>query len=233
MMHSSPSAPPPNYVKLRNLHGQPYPQQQQVSKYNGHHSSGSCCIRCICCFYCLLFLLIIALVGAFIYAYTIYNPTLPSYQITEFNVASFDVKPDFSVYTNFQVTIRAENPNQIIGLRYGEDNNVAIMFKDSVLCTGKLSNFHQGHKSVIMIKILLKGNSTLGSGLQEALKESEQAGRISLFVSMRVPIFIVIASRFPLRQFIAKVNCKMVVNSLKPSKKPEILSTEYSYDFEF
>ncbi|GMG98599.1 hypothetical protein Nepgr_000439 [Nepenthes gracilis] len=122
-----------------------------------------------------------------------------------------------------------ENPNLFIGLTYEEGSAVSILFEHSPLCFGKLPNIHQGHNNVTMIKVVLKGKSTFGSGLYRALT----GGKIPLVLSVRAPVVIVLADKFPLRQFTAKVNCTMVVNNLKPGKKPSILSTDYSYGFEF
>ncbi|GMH07224.1 hypothetical protein Nepgr_009064 [Nepenthes gracilis] len=236
-MPAYPPPLPPNYVMLNNPHGSgrppPYPQRRHIPPYEGNRSRRGCCHKCICCFCCLLFILICLISGLLLYAYTFYKPKLPSYKLSGFEVTAFDPQPDFSLYTEFLVTVRAENPNRHIGLTYKEGSVVSILFRGSELCSGKLPNFHQGHKNVTMIKVVLKGKTMLGSGLQEALMESKHGGRIPVIVSVKAPVVIVIGGDFPLRQFTVNVNCTMVVNNLTPGKKPSILSTDYSYGFEF
>ncbi|GAB2233864.1 hypothetical protein Droror1_Dr00003095 [Drosera rotundifolia] len=188
-MHCSSSmAPPPNYIMLNDPHGSGRPPPYHSCSYGGHRSGGSC-FKCICCCYCILFILVLVLTGLLLYAYTFYQPKLPRYELTNFEVKAFDAMPDFSLNTEFHVT---------------------------------------GHNNVTMINVVLKGKSTFGSSLHEALAQSEWQERIQLLVAVRAPIIIIVRDKFPLRQFSVSIDCVMVVDNLRPGRKPEILSANYN-----
>ncbi|GER53283.1 late embryogenesis abundant protein [Striga asiatica] len=234
-------APPPPYVSLNG--GQtsgsrpPPPYHRQVPRYNSYYQkpkSGGVksCFRCICCCYSCLFIIVIVLSFLAFYFYTIEHPKVPSYNVQDFEVKAFDLTPDFSLKTEFLVTVKAENPNNNIGIIYGHSSSVGVYYSNSDLCRGKLPSFHQGQKNTSYIKIDLMGESPFGSGLQEALSESQKNKKIPLLVKVRAPISIVVGE-FPLRQFTVFVNVSMVVDNLAPNKKINILSSNTAYDYEF
>ncbi|KAK6157190.1 hypothetical protein DH2020_011438 [Rehmannia glutinosa] len=223
MLNGNRPPPPPPYG------------HRNIPRYNSSYkkkSGGNTCFRCICCCYCCLFLLIVILAALAFYFYTIDHPKIPSYKVENLEVKAFDLMPDFSLKTDFLVTVRADNPNNNIGFIYGDGSSVDVFYNDSDLCSGKLPFFHQGHKNTTFMKIDLTGKSEFGSGLQEALSESRKNGKIPLLVRVRVPISVVVGE-FPLRQFKVFVNCSLVVDNLAPGKKIGILSSNTTFDFEF
>ena len=82
------------------------------------------------------------------------------------------------------------------------------------------------------MKVVLKGDSEFGSGLQEALMDNRHTGKIPLLVRVKVPVSVVLGN-LPLRQVVVFVNCSLVVDNLQPDKKAKILSSEYTYDVQF
>ncbi|KAL6975815.1 hypothetical protein U1Q18_024611 [Sarracenia purpurea var. burkii] len=233
---SSSAPPPPPYVMLYDANNgslRPPPYRRNVPRYhssNHHKNGGNCCLRCICCCYCFLFLFIFVFAAVVIYFYTLYNPEMPSYQVQGLEVRAFDLQPDFSLLAEFLVTVRADNPNKDIGFIYGHGSSVTVSYKDSTLCAGKLPAFHQGHRNTTVMKVLMIGKSEFGSGLQEALMQNQNTGKIPLLVMVQVPVNIVL-SEFPMRQFTVFVNCSLVVDNLSPHKKIGILSSEYTVGF--
>lgn len=225
------SAPPPPYVALSENNGslRPPPYRRNVPRYQSthHKKGGSGCFRCICCCYCLLFLFIFIISAFILYFYTFYKPQMPSYHVEGMTVQAFDLQSDFSLLTQFLVTVKAENPNENIGFIYGRENAVTVSYKDSTLCTGNLPHFHQGHKNTTMMKVLMSGKSEFGSGLQEALMKNQNSGHIPLLVQVKVPVNVVVGE-FPLRHFTVSVNCSLVVDNLSPNKKIGILTSKYN-----
>ncbi|KAF7142130.1 hypothetical protein RHSIM_Rhsim06G0148200 [Rhododendron simsii] len=225
------SAPPPPYVALSENNGslRPPPYRRNVPRYQSthHKKGGSGCLRCICCCYCLLFLFIFIVSAFILYFYTFYKPQMPSYHVEGMTVQAFDLQSDFSLLTQFLVTVKAENPNENIGFIYGRENAVTVSYEDSTLCTGNLPHFHQGHKNTTMMKVLMSGKSEFGSGLQEALMKNQKAGHIPLLVQVKVPVNVVVGE-FPLRHFTVSVNCSLVVDNLSPNKKIGILTSKYN-----
>ncbi|KAL3647137.1 hypothetical protein CASFOL_008105 [Castilleja foliolosa] len=233
-------APPPPYVVLNDGSQKgtalPPPPQRQLPMYNSHYkkpkSSGAVkgCLMCICCFYCFLFILVIVLASTAFYLYAINKPQIPSYKVENFEVKAFDLMPDFSLKTEFLVTVKADNPNNHIGFIYGEDSFVGVYYNDNDLCHGKLPSFHQGHKNTTYMKIYLAGKSEFGSGLQEALAESRKKKKVPLLVRVQAPIRVVVGE-LPMRQFMVFVNVYLIVDSLAPNKKTHILSSSTTFDY--
>lgn len=230
------SAPPPPYVSLTENNGslRPPPYRRNVPRYQSthHKKGGNGCLKCICCCYCFLFVFIFILSAITIYFYTFYKPQMPSYQVQGMTVQAFDLQSDFSLVTKFLVTVKAENPNKNIGFIYGHENSVTVAYKDSTLCTGNFAQFHQGHKNITMIKVLLSGKSAFGSGLQEALMQNQNSGHVPLLVHVKVPVNVVVGE-VSLRHFTVSVNCSLVVDSLSPNKKIGILSSKYNVGVSF
>ncbi|KAL3848870.1 hypothetical protein ACJIZ3_010752 [Penstemon smallii] len=213
-----------------NAHQPPY--RRTIPRYQHKRSNGAkrCC-RCICyCFCCILMLLVILSFLSF-YFYIIYGPKIPSYKIENFEVKAFDVQLDFSLNAEFQVTVKAENPNSNIGFIYGKSSYVIVTYTDTNLCSGKLPNFHQGPLNTTLMKVDLKGKSEFGSGLQQAFTENRNSHRIPLLVRIKVPVRVVVGE-IPLRQFDVFVNCSMLVDNLAPNKKIGIISSNTTFDYD-
>uniref|UniRef100_A0A5B7B5F0 Late embryogenesis abundant protein LEA-2 subgroup domain-containing protein n=1 Tax=Davidia involucrata TaxID=16924 RepID=A0A5B7B5F0_DAVIN len=138
------SAPQSSYVMLpENYAGgvPPPPYRRNIPRYesiSNQKREGNCCLRCICYCYCFLFILIFVCAGVLFYFYVVMQPQMPSYQVQALEVKAFNVQMDFSLNTEFLVTVKAENPNKNIGFIYGKDSSVTVSYTDSTLCSGKL-----------------------------------------------------------------------------------------------
>ncbi|KMT01985.1 hypothetical protein BVRB_9g208570 [Beta vulgaris subsp. vulgaris] len=231
-MYSGQYPPPPNYVMLQHQYGAPPPPYYAPQPYPQRRSRGNCCIRFICCIYCLLFILIFFMAASLVLTYTFYKPKIPIYKLEDFSVTNFNMQPDMIINAEFLVTIRAQNPNRKIGFIYGKGSTVIVTFEGSTLCSGNLPAFHQGHENVTMLKIPLAGKVTFGPDLNKALRDDKEQGRIPLMVQVNVPVTVVMDA-FPMRQFDFHVSCHMTIDSLRPDKKPSILSTTYTFGFGF
>ncbi|XP_065873837.1 NDR1/HIN1-like protein 6 [Euphorbia lathyris] len=231
------SPPPyqPRYVMLNSNNStalKPPPQRRNVPRYHNHKQShGSSCLRCVCCCFCFWLLLIIFLAAAVVILYTVLQPEIPCYNVDRFDVNAFNVEPDFSLYAEFVVTVQSDNPNLHIAINYGKSSSVVVMYKDSVLCTGKIPAFRQPQKNVTNISIVLKGKSEFGNGLQEALMQNKHTGQVPLLVKVRAPVSLVVQD-LPLRQVTVLLNCSLVVDNLAPKKQAKILSSKYEYGVE-
>jgi Late embryogenesis abundant protein len=129
------------------------------------------------------------------------------------------------------VSVRAENPNEMIGIKYGEGSSVVIAYRNSTLSSGKLPSFYQGHKNVTVMQVTLEGTHPYGSGLQKAIEESSNSGSVPLDVYVRVPFSLKLDS-IDLREVTVNVHCALVVDSLSPNKKPNIKSATYDGNVE-
>ncbi|KAJ7981433.1 Late embryogenesis abundant protein, LEA-14 [Quillaja saponaria] len=167
-----------------------------------------------------------------IFLYVFLKPQTPSYKVDNFSVNVFDVKPDFSLFTEFLVSVKAQNPNEKIGFEYGKGSAVNVMYTGSKLCSGQIPSFFQPHKNTTEIDVVLKGKSQFGSGMQAALMENRHTGKIPLLVLVKVPVRIVLG-QIHLSEFVVNVNCSLVVDNLVPNKKAQILSSKYEYSIDY
>ncbi|PIA30678.1 hypothetical protein AQUCO_05400051v1 [Aquilegia coerulea] len=153
-------------------------------------------------------------------------PKVPSYKVHNFQVDAFEMRPDFSLYTQFIVTVKADNPNTQIGINYLPDSSILVEYRNSILSSGQLPIFYQGHQNITLIKVKLDGKSTYGSGLQEALVQNRNSGKIPLKIKVEAPVTIKVG-QVPLKTVIVFADIKIVVDNLSPKKKIGILSSEY------
>lgn len=234
---SAPPLPSPPYMMLQeNNNGgggsavPPPPYRGKVAPYTGKQKKRGRCFKFICCCYCFLFVLIILSAALLFCFYTFYNPKVPSYEVQVIDVKAFDVQHDFSLKTEFLLTIKAYNPNKALGFIYGDNNYLNVMYNDTNLCSGKLPAFHQGTENTTMMQVMLSGKTPFGSGLQEVMMENKHNRRIPLLVKVKVPVRIVVFD-IPLRQFQVFVNCSLVVDNLSPKQKARIISSKYNLNF--
>ena len=83
------------------------------------------------------------------------------------------------------------------------------------------------------MNVVLKGESPIRSGIQQALSESKKSGRIPLEVYVKVPVVLRLAGKVDLRKVTVSVLCYLVVDSLNPNQKVGIKSAEYKFNVEF
>ncbi|KAG7022913.1 NDR1/HIN1-like protein 6, partial [Cucurbita argyrosperma subsp. argyrosperma] len=231
-MEESPTKP--TYIMHSNNHQtshRPPPYRRNVPRYHTKAGGGGgshCCLKCICICYIFLCFFIFVLLSLAYFIVTFYRPKIPSYKVADFNVHVFNVKQDFSLYTEFIVIVESNNPNENIDFIYGRGSSVSVLYNDSMLCAGKIPNFRQPPRNVTDISILLSGVSEFGSGLQEALMQNRHSGQIPLLVAVKVPVTVVIGG-LALRKINVLVNCSLVVDNLSPNKTVGILSSNYTY----
>ncbi|EOX99379.1 Late embryogenesis abundant hydroxyproline-rich glycoprotein family, putative [Theobroma cacao] len=138
-------------------------------------------------------------------------------------IKTFNIQQsDLSLYTEFSISVKADNPNHLIGFIYGKESSVASLYTGKTLCSGKFPTFHQPENNITMMNILMKGKNEFGSGLQERLLQNQKKGKIPLLIMVKAFVSVVIAG-FPLRQVVVFVNCSLVVDNLSPNHKIGIL----------
>ncbi|KAL7142165.1 hypothetical protein ABFS83_08G105500 [Erythranthe nasuta] len=239
-MYANP--PPPHYAMLENnqYYGNapptyPPPVYQHRNPPRYHHKKsvcgGSCC-RCICCCCCFLFLLIFIQVVVSVSLYLYYDPKIPTYKVENLAVKAFNIMPDFSLNTEFLLSVTAQNPNKRVGFIYGERSWVVVTYSDAVLCSGKIPNFYQGFENTTLMQIDLTGKSDFGSGLQQAFTDNKNNHKIPLLVRLKVPV-IVVLGQIHLREFKVFVNCSLVLDNVSPNKDVGIISKQTTFNVEF
>ncbi|KAK1315960.1 hypothetical protein QJS10_CPA05g00674 [Acorus calamus] len=77
-----------------------------------------------------------------------------------FDLNSTSRPSDLTIDPEFDVTVRADNPNKKIGFYYGKRSSASVSFGPDVLCSGPIVSFYHGPKNVTVFK-----TSLIGSGL--------------------------------------------------------------------
>ncbi|KAL0311540.1 UNVERIFIED_CONTAM: hypothetical protein Sangu_2448700 [Sesamum angustifolium] len=233
--------PPPQYTMLENQYGyspnpygHPAAYQRNGPRYPAPYprSSGvSSCCRCICCCCCCILLIFIINISIFYAVYSVYDPRLPSFRIEGFGVKAFNISQDSNVITDFQVSIRAENPNRKISFNYGDESYVKVLYMGINIGTGNIPNFHQPTENSTLIKIDIKGKAEFGQETQKDFAERSAIQRIPILVLVKVPVNVVLGDS-PLREFKIYVICHMILDNLAADKPVGIISKETKWKFE-
>ncbi|KAF8395610.1 hypothetical protein HHK36_019560 [Tetracentron sinense] len=154
---------------------------------------------CCCCLYwilgiiSLLILLIAIAAGVF---YLVFQPKAPIYSVEKVSVRGFNLAlSSLTVSPEFDVTVKAENPNKKIGIFYEKGSSVTVSHSNVKLCTGAVPAFHQPSNNVTIFRTALKGSGIkLTSQVHGALTEEQRGGKIPLGLNLRVPVRIKVAS---------------------------------------
>ncbi|XP_008797780.1 NDR1/HIN1-like protein 6 [Phoenix dactylifera] len=209
----------------------PPPHRRNLPRYHSHRSSSSCSCRCCWCWCCCFLLLVLVIVIAITaYISLIIKPRVPTYSVDDFSIGDLNLNPtDLTIRTKFIVTVRAKNPNDMIGIWYKNGSYVAISYRNTLLCSGCLPSFYQGHHNTTVMRVVLEGQSKLGAEVHGVLEENRRTGRIPLDVFVRVPVGLRVFN-IDWRQVTVNVTCALVVDGLSPDKKVGIKSADYKVD---
>jgi len=240
-MTSEAYGPPRGYVSIEKQEYGGYPRPYGYNPRRHHGSSGLCgCLKCLCCccmsccrccIYVILFILIILVIIGVVLYYLI-KPIVPSYDVEQIEIKSFELRKDDMLYAEIVVVVKAENPNEDIGMDYLE-NEVRVMYSGAQICSGEIPSFLQPGKNITNINVELKGESKFGAQRQNRFMEDQHVGKIPLLVTVKLPIRFVIKDFIHLQKIVANVNCSLLVDNLKPNSKPSILDKDFTYGIDF
>ncbi|XP_059315006.1 NDR1/HIN1-like protein 13 [Lycium ferocissimum] len=202
---------------------------ESLTKRKPHRS---CCCRCLCYTFSLLLILIIALGITVGVLYLIFRPESPKYSISDFTIKNFNLTSSSSpVSPQFNVTVRAENPNNKIGVYYRKGSSMTVVYSDVSLCNGELPAFYQPTNNVTVFKTALKGsNVILGNAVKTELRNEQMKGKVPFKVNIRVPVKVKVGA-VKSWEIIVKVKCDIIVNAL--TAKSKIVSKDCKYSVRF
>ncbi|KAG4972016.1 hypothetical protein JHK85_038437 [Glycine max] len=142
------------------------------------------------------------------------------------------LRKESKVYTDVVIVVKADNPNEEIGLDYLE-NEVGIMYVGSQLSSGQIPPFLQPGKNTTTVTVELKGENEFSVEMQNHFMEDQEKGNIPLLITVKLPIRIVINDLIHLRKVVVNLNCSVVIDKLEVNKSPKILDKVFSYGIEF
>lgn len=174
----------------------------------------SSCCRCLCCTICFLFALVAAIAITCGILYLVFQPRIPKYSVDSIQIANFSINSDLTINSQFDVKIRARNPNKKIGIYYLDGSDLAVSYSGTELCTGALPAFYQGHKNTTVLDVTLAGSGVqITSNMISTLNAQQQQGSVPLDLKVDVPVKIKLG-KLKLWKLKFRVRCNLVVNRL-------------------
>ncbi|KAE9614913.1 hypothetical protein Lal_00036068 [Lupinus albus] len=223
--------PPGTYViKIPKDQVYRVPPPENAVKYNQNARSNKPRCRCFCWFIGILFTLIILLGIAAGVFYLVFRPKAIDYSIESFAITGLNLTSPSSaasISPKVNVTVRANNPNGKIGIRYEKDSSAEIFFNDVELCNGVLPAFYQPSNNVTVLKVALKGYEIkLKDSDRTALVEEENKQKVPFTVKLRVPVKIKLGI-LETWKITVKVKCDVTVDKLTTQAKIESKHCNY------
>ncbi|KAK7276581.1 hypothetical protein RIF29_17724 [Crotalaria pallida] len=208
------------------------PPPENATKYNLYtrrrNNRRGC--RCCLCFIGILFLLVILLAIAAGVLFLVFRPQSPDYSIENIAIRGLNLTSPSSatsISPEFDVTVRANNPNSKIGIRYEKDSSAEIFFNDVRLCNGAVPAFYQPSNNVTVFETALRGEGIeMRSGDLTALVKAQNKREVPLGVKLRVPVKIKVGA-VETWKITVKVNCDVTVDKLTALAK--IVSRHCNY----
>ncbi|KAH0638721.1 hypothetical protein KY285_035307 [Solanum tuberosum] len=187
----------------------------------------SFCCRCVCYTFSLLLILIVALGITAAVLYLVFRPEAPKYTISNVAIKNFNLTSSSPVSPEFDVTVRAENPNNKIGIYYRKGSSVTVFYSDVRLSNGELPAFYQPTNNVTVFQTPLKGsNVLLGNAVKTALRNEQLKGKVPFKVNIKAPVKVKVGA-VKMWEITVKVKCDITVNTL--TAKSKIISEVCKY----
>ncbi|KAE7998199.1 hypothetical protein FH972_002765 [Carpinus fangiana] len=101
--------------------------------------------------------------------YLVFKPDSPNYSIDNITISGLNLTAAAATTTTtsvltvspeFDFTVRADNPNDKIGIYYRKDSSVEVYYLDVRLCNSVLPVFYQPSNNVTVFRTALKGGSS-------------------------------------------------------------------------
>ncbi|KAG6629540.1 hypothetical protein I3843_14G092100 [Carya illinoinensis] len=212
------------------------PPPENARRYKdlaGRGSRRSPCCLCLCWFLALTAIFLVLVAAAAGIFYLVVKPESPKYSVNAIAIRGLNlstVTSSSSILTvspELDVTVRADNPNDKIGIHYQKDSSVEIYYTDVKLCNGALPAFYQPSNNVTVFQTALKGSRIeLSSRVKSSLVEAQTRGNVPLELKIRAPVKIKVGS-VKTWTITVKVDCDLTVDKLTAEAK--IISNECDY----
>ncbi|CAN4092558.1 unnamed protein product [Withania somnifera] len=207
-----------------------YPPPENSRRYESltkRKTRRSCCCRCLCFTFSILILLIIAIGITAGVLYLVYRPEAPKYTISNIIIKNFNFTSSSKISPEFDISIRAENGNDKIGIYYRKVSSVKAVYAGVQLSTGVLPAFFQPANNVTVFQTALKGSDViLGNAVKSTLRNEQSKGKVPFRVNIKVPVKIKMGA-VQTWEITVKVNCDVTVDAL--TVKSKLVSKDCNY----
>ncbi|KAE8666661.1 hypothetical protein F3Y22_tig00112491pilonHSYRG00002 [Hibiscus syriacus] len=168
---------------------------EHLSKRKARRSSCRSC--CFCLLITVIVLLLVSAIAAAV-IYFVYKPESPNYSVENVVIKGFNLNSSSPISPEFDITVRAHNPNDKIGIYYDKGSSVEVYYEDINLCRGGLPAFYQPTNNVTVFKTALKGSAIeLTNGALRALSDQQNKRAVPFRLKLRAPVKIKVG---PLRR---------------------------------
>ncbi|KAL3530174.1 hypothetical protein ACH5RR_009496 [Cinchona calisaya] len=228
-----PVAPPPGTYVIQLPKDQilSYPPPENAKKFqllSSRKPRRSFCRRCCCFTICLLLFLIVAAAIAAGVLYLVFLPKAPKYTVLEVAIRSMNLTSSSAMSPEFDIGIRAQNPNKKIGIYYQSGSEVEVYYDDVNLANGALPAFYQPSNNVTVFQMALKGSDVvLSNSVRLAMGNTLKQGNVPFSINIKAPVKLKVGS-VKTWKITVKVKCDVTVDAL--TEKSRIVSKDCDYD---
>ncbi|KAL4280745.1 hypothetical protein GQ457_03G044070 [Hibiscus cannabinus] len=200
---------------------------EHLSKRKDRRSS---CRGCCCCLLITIIVLLLAATIAAAVVYFVFKPESPNYSVENVAIKGFNLTSSSPLSPEFDVTVRAHNPNDKIGIYYEKGSSVGVYYEDNKLCNGALPSFYQPTNNVTVLETALKGSAIeLTNGALRALSDQQNKGAVPFTLKLRAPVKIKMGS-VKTWKITVKVTCKITVDRLTAASRIVSKDCDYGVD---
>uniref|UniRef100_A0A5B7ABP5 Late embryogenesis abundant protein LEA-2 subgroup domain-containing protein n=1 Tax=Davidia involucrata TaxID=16924 RepID=A0A5B7ABP5_DAVIN len=223
-MPENPVPPPPGTYVIQvpkdQIYRHPPPENaRRYQNYTRRKARRSFCCRCLCWTLGLIALLIVLLAVAAGILYLVFRPKAPKYSVDDVAIRGFNLTSSSTISPEFDVTVRARNPNDKIGIYYQKASSVKVYYSDINLCNGVLPTFYQPSNNVTIFQKALKGSKILlTSAVNSALVAEQKQGKVPLRLNLKAPVKIKVGA-VKTWTITVKVKCDVTVDKLTAQSK--------------
>ncbi|KAJ6906673.1 hypothetical protein NC652_024212 [Populus alba x Populus x berolinensis] len=203
---------------------------QRFERLSRRKPRRSHCCCCLCWFLSFLaaFLFLVGLAAAILYL--VFRPESPDYSIERVSISGLNLTSSGPISPEFDVTVRANNPNNKIGIYYEKGSSVNVYNDGVKMAAGSLPVFYQDKNNVTVFVTSLKGSAIeLTSGVRTALVNGVNKGTVPFNLVLRAPVKFKVGS-VKTWKITVKVDCDLTVDKLTASAKIGSKSCDYGVD---
>lgn len=205
--------PPENASRVRQYYARRKPRR-------------SCCCRCCCLLFLIVAAVLLAGVAAAVF-YFVAKPEAPDYSVTGLAINGLNLTSSSAVSPAVDVTVRAANGNDKIGIYYGGGSSVELYYTDVKLCDGALPAFYQPTNNVTVFTAALRGKGiVLTSQVHRELATAQSQGKVPLRLRIKAPVKFKVGA-VKTWEITVKVKCDITVDKL--ASKARVVSADCSY----
>lgn len=174
-----------------------------------------CCCSCLWCFFLsiiLVALVLVIIVGLF---YLAVQPKTIKFSVERVMVNNPHSHYHHQNLPQYDITLKAENPNERMGVHYLRGGDALLSFKQKKIAAGETPAFRQEHENSTVVRLVLAGsNDGLPTEIQRDMEGQalKKAGiPLSLLINLPVRIKIGVVQTWSMNMALA---CNLRVNTL-------------------